>query len=408
MNTTRQIKFLLSFTLFSFIYPIGVQVNEVLFSTVELCMFFSILLASYRIQINSSVLSFFKSKTFKFYSAFFLGILASSLLNGTFNSSESVISFIRHLEAYIFFCCISLNLEKSSIGPEIVVKYLKRAAILGSIYTILTYLLLNDLNETQKIGGLLGGGYGLITSTGILIFGNELLKKYNHSKALWFTVCLIGTLLTLSRTWLFAPMLSFLILYLITNKVKILALFKITLGLVLVAITLYTLQTNSIGAKITGIDRIYEISESIIGQQSKHSTIDSRLLKWYRAYQNFLSSPFSGVGLNKIDLGLPSWIDRLGNKRSDSQFMDTLASNGVIGFVPLLTLLLFMLKTSFKRIFNHAYYSNIYFLMIVSWIVASMFWATLEGFNIILFAIHIILFNYISNGPINFSKSNIQ
>ena len=211
---------------------------------------------------------------------------------------------------------------------------MKVAALLGSIYTIGQFFLIED-STSSKIGGLLGGGYGAITSTGIIVFGYDFKQNKSIKKLVGFFICLFGTFCTNTRTWLLAPVLSTLIVYFIVNKADVFVVFKTSLFIILTIGSLFIAKNISLAADFPGVSRIYEVIDILFGLNTNNTSVDSRFLKWFLAYQNFLSSPLVGVGLENIDLGLPSWIDALGNKRSDSQFLDTLASHGIFALLSL-------------------------------------------------------------------------
>ena len=331
--------YLVFFALISFIYPLGIQLNGVLFSTVELCLGIMIMCALSLLVNFQEVLFFFRTRLFKTYSFYFLTILLTSFFNSTLDSTSSIVSLVRVVEAYFFFIALGIILRKIEIEPLRFFYILKVAALLGSI-------------------------------------------------------CLFGTFCTNTRTWLLAPVLSTLIVYFIVNKADVFVVFKTSLFIILTIGSLFIAKNISLAADFPGVSRIYEVIDILFGLNTNNTSVDSRFLKWFLAYQNFLSSPLVGVGLENIDLGLPSWIDALGNKRSDSQFLDTLASNGIFALLSLCILFFACIKSGLRALTQRIELADLYLILVFNWMFVSFFWSTLGGFNACLFSIHIVIYQY--------------
>tara|TARA_Y100001960_G_C14757317_1_gene871966 strand:- start:280 stop:1440 length:1161 start_codon:yes stop_codon:yes gene_type:complete len=372
---------------------LGIQLNGVLFSTVELCLGIMIMCALSLLVNFQEVLFFFRTRLFKTYSFYFLTILLTSFFNSTLDSTSSIVSLVRVVEAYFFFIALGIILRKIEIEPLRFFYILKVAALLGSIYTIGQFFLIED-STSSKIGGLLGGGYGAITSTGIIVFGYDFKQNKSIKKLVGFFICLFGTFCTNTRTWLLAPVLSTLIVYFIVNKADVFVVFKTSLFIILTIGSLFIAKNISLAADFPGVSRIYEVIDILFGLNTNNTSVDSRFLKWFLAYQNFLSSPLVGVGLENIDLGLPSWIDALGNKRSDSQFLDTLASNGIFALLSLCILFFACIKSGLRALTQRIELADLYLILVFNWMFVSFFWSTLGGFNACLFSIHIVIYQY--------------
>ena len=111
------------------------------------------------------------------------------------------------------------------------------------------------------------------------------------------------------------------------------------------------------------------------------SSLYSRFHKWDQAFQIALENPIWGVGLEKMNLNMGDWINPLGNKRADNQFIDLFAMTGIGGVVTFTLFEAGIIKKLYSSLYINLPIFSLLFSIASLWFLAGCFWAILYGYS---------------------------
>lgn len=392
------------------VIPVGFQFGDVMFTWVEAIIISLIIVVVLIYLVSEKAIELFFLNRVFIPIIIFLSILFLSLIFSE-NPSEGIMIFIRLIEAIILMMVVLKSLKVADLSIGTLLQSLKIAGLVGSIYAIFQFYYaigsIGGVKDVVRVYGFLHGGvFGVIPAIGFVLATISFFSKrhwfYKSINLVIGLICFLGLFLTLTRTWVLAAFIGVVVYFGSTSMKKLIASFSI---IPFVLLMLFQLVISSkIPLMIYGrgavdvFERYNEIFSSI-SEQGAPISVNMRYEKWDAAIDVVLKHPVLGVGLENLDLNV-KWASQLGQKRSDSQWLDILAMGGIISFLLFVFMMLWMLLIGFKvsRLPGDLGNSGKKFLAVYcTWLTGSFFWAILYGFTALMFSLLVALGIYIND-----------
>lgn len=242
---------------------------------------------------------------------------------------EGVKQIIRYIEVLLvfFFVVRATYTDERSIRQMVFAVVLSglAASLVGIGQFLIAFI---ETGESGRVFGLLGGGYGAVLSStvllcvGVLLFDHE--RKFRALAYATIPCALFGLILNQTRAWI-GSLALVLVLMLVMNKRAILKKFLLTFAASL-GVLILILGTNVFGL----VDQDVVIGAILktfrFGVRSgEYSTADLSLFLrfnvWSHAISQFLSHPLVGIGVGNLRF-VDYFPPRLGVPGENAGFVD--------------------------------------------------------------------------------------
>jgi O-antigen ligase len=378
------------------VIPVGFYINDVKITVAEI-----LILLLWAFLLLSEKRIYLIGRKFLFVLAFILVLLLSLLLSDA--PAIGVIQLVRWTEVCLFVFLLNYIYWRLDLSPQELIVSLYFACFVGVIYIFFESSIVggDGVLESRPGSFFYGAAFGVIPAVGAVLSSYALFtdKKYSTNKTKLLALLLIfvsAIIYTQTITWLFSFTLSmFTYIMLISDSKKgnrLIFIFLIPLGFVFllgVVPILVNLISGNSGSAIFNESRLLNFSHMLTGNIESSSLGTRLFVKWVSAFQVFWENPWFGVGLGQLDLGMPDWLPELSNRRSDSQYLDLLASSGIFSLVFVLFINYWLLsKLLAIRKFDPTYSviaSKLICILLV-WLIGGLVWAVFLGYAGLLYS----------------------
>ncbi|MDE1243143.1 O-antigen ligase family protein [Vibrio aestuarianus] len=227
-------------------------------------------------------------------------------------------------------------------------EWLSIGIIVGSIGTLVLAIYQFFILNMPRIDGFLFSinfGY-LACSLAFLALCLSIKSKYNNLLLLAFIASIISTILTITRGAIFAiPILLIFCAVLNWKKLSLKLTSTVIVGFIVLSLATYW-NSDSVKQRIDYT--AYEVSHIISGDIKAATSTGTRFYLWKAATEAFKQSPFIGLpydereALNKqlyAEGKVNEYTRDLNRGHAHSQYFEMLASNGILGIVAIIMML---------------------------------------------------------------------
>jgi len=348
------------------------------------------------INVNHKIISnYFNFIIFTFTNIILLSIFRAIIQVGPSQSISAITSFIGLiLFILVFYIILELNLDLNQ--KLIIIKLILAAGAISSLISLVQYLFfLDDVyrlepffdallrSENVKANPNTYASFQMIVCLSGIGFLKYFKKYWKYISLLSSSLSLLVILLTKSRSSLLGLIIGlFVIAYF--NRLKIIPLLTILLFIPILLSSQKYLERYSSMWQIVTSERIHDIfirlnkkdidweKIKVMGLEGYRTDVVSgalRITAWFDGLELISNRPVLGYGY-KLNYLYSNW------QTSENYFLDIWIMTGLLGFINILLIFYFLLRSSWKRInsknqFTY-FYSRFYFSFLIAITVISL------------------------------------
>lgn len=331
----------------------GVSITSILLFGMALFSYFIYVFLKDRanIQVNIS------KKLIWPYLIYFLGF--SGLI--IYHNMNNIVQIIKYIGVLLVALIIFLDFYINYKDENNWIKYFNVIIVVAMIIIVIgVFETALDIKFPKRFDSFLWGRSNRMASRFLLIIPPTFyLAKYKDNRYYMpFYVLVFGTFLTVSRGAMLVLALFLLInigeLLKKKNLVKTISAASLT---IVISYIVKILQSWLYRVKILGIQISFQMEQEI-GQAAEEVASNaaenagqsiSRLVLWKDAIGDFISKPFSGIGIDKFQSYYMYYGKKVGEINAHNWILHILAEVGIIGLVFTLILVISIIYILFKR-----------------------------------------------------------